>query len=64
MIACNRPLDINTNDRQYELWAQNRRPEPHKATPFASAAIARANGSFVFSNELHLVAFFEPGPIS
>jgi hypothetical protein len=48
MIACNRLVEANSTDRRRELHARDRRRTHYQATPFASAAMARANGRFCF----------------
>jgi len=49
MIACDRLVETNTTDRRHELrCSRSGDEETYKATPFASAAIARANGRFCF----------------
>jgi hypothetical protein len=48
MIACDRLVEAHSTDRRHELQAQDRRRRHYKATPFAPAVIARANGRFLF----------------
>jgi hypothetical protein len=56
MIACDRLVETNRTDRRHELRCSRSGDEDnYQATPFASAAIARANGGFCFQTfELEL----------